>query len=150
MDHLDGNFTESNCANSAEKQIGGSLADWSYEETDNPLSADDRNFYKIEKWNKDGTKVDRMLYAGNNSTRREYFREKRSSIGAVDRPDHPPAERNVRAVARVSTEQRRFRLIEPSKTSTDTEGKDPLSLSANQGRGNSTAFWLTARRRDSS
>ena len=42
------------------------MADWSDEETDNPLSADDRNFYKIEKWTKDGTKVDRMLYAGNN------------------------------------------------------------------------------------
>jgi hypothetical protein len=36
------------------------------EETDNPLLADDRNYYKVEKWTKDGTKVDRMLYAGNN------------------------------------------------------------------------------------
>jgi hypothetical protein len=35
------------------------------EETDNPLLADDRNYYKVEKWTKDGTKVDRMLYAGN-------------------------------------------------------------------------------------
>ena len=40
--------------------------DWSDEETDNPLLADDRNFYKLEKWTKDGTKVDRLLYAGNN------------------------------------------------------------------------------------
>jgi hypothetical protein len=30
------------------------------EETDN------HNFYKVEKWTKDGTKIDRMLYAGNN------------------------------------------------------------------------------------
>jgi hypothetical protein len=29
------------------------------EETDNPLLADDRNYYKVEKWTKDGTKVDR-------------------------------------------------------------------------------------------
>jgi hypothetical protein len=29
-------------------------------------SADDRNYYKVEKWAKDGSKVDRMLYAGNN------------------------------------------------------------------------------------
>jgi hypothetical protein len=36
------------------------------EATDNPLNADDHNFYKVEKWTKDGTKVDRMLYAGNN------------------------------------------------------------------------------------
>jgi hypothetical protein len=38
----------------------------SEEETDNPLLADDRNYYKVEKWTKDGTKVDRLLYVGNN------------------------------------------------------------------------------------
>jgi hypothetical protein len=38
---------------------------WSDEETDNPLYADERNFYKVEKWIKNGTSVDRMLYAGN-------------------------------------------------------------------------------------
>jgi hypothetical protein len=44
------------------------------EETDNPLIADDRNCYKVEKWTKDGTKVDRMLYAGTNLGRaREIF-----------------------------------------------------------------------------
>ena len=36
------------------------------EETDSPDFADQQNFYKVEKWTKDGTKVDRMLYAGNN------------------------------------------------------------------------------------
>src|SRR6516225_6463188 len=36
-----------------------------HEETDSPTYADDRNFYKVEKWTKDGTKVDRLLYAGN-------------------------------------------------------------------------------------
>ncbi len=40
--------------------------DWSDEKTDNPLRAEDRNFYKVEKWTKDGAKIDRMLYAGNN------------------------------------------------------------------------------------
>jgi hypothetical protein len=35
------------------------------EETDNPLIANDRNYYKVEKWTKDG-RVERMLYAGNN------------------------------------------------------------------------------------
>jgi hypothetical protein len=44
------------------------------EETDNPLLADDRNFYKVEKWTRDGTKVDRLLYAGNNLvTARDVF-----------------------------------------------------------------------------
>jgi len=36
------------------------------EETDNPLYADERNFFKLEKWTRDRTKVDRLLYAGNN------------------------------------------------------------------------------------
>jgi hypothetical protein len=39
------------------------------EETDNPLLADDRDYYKVEKWTKDGSKVDRMLYAGSNLDR---------------------------------------------------------------------------------
>jgi hypothetical protein len=39
---------------------------WSNEETDNPLRADDLNFYKVEKWTKDGEHVAEMLYAGSN------------------------------------------------------------------------------------
>jgi hypothetical protein len=39
--------------------------DWSLEETDNPLLADDRNFYKVEQWTKDDQRVTRMLWAGN-------------------------------------------------------------------------------------
>ena len=35
------------------------------EETDDPLYADRRNFYKVEKWTRDGTKIDSLLYAGN-------------------------------------------------------------------------------------
>jgi hypothetical protein len=40
--------------------------DWSERETKNPLYADDRNAYKVEKWTKDGSKIERLLYAGNN------------------------------------------------------------------------------------
>jgi len=36
------------------------------EETDDALYADKRNFYKVEKWTRDGAKVDSLLYAGNN------------------------------------------------------------------------------------
>jgi hypothetical protein len=36
------------------------------QETDQPLLADHRNFYKVEKWTKDGGRVERMLYAGSN------------------------------------------------------------------------------------
>ena len=40
-----------------------------HEETDSPAYADDHNFYKVEKWTRDGTKVDSLLYAGNNLRR---------------------------------------------------------------------------------
>jgi len=36
------------------------------EETDEPLIANDRDNYKIEKWTKDGSKLERMLYGGSN------------------------------------------------------------------------------------
>jgi hypothetical protein len=39
--------------------------DWSEQETDNPLLADERNYYKVEKWTRDGVKIERLLYAGN-------------------------------------------------------------------------------------
>jgi hypothetical protein len=42
------------------------MSDWSEEETDNAFVADERNFYKVEKWTRDGSKVDSLLYAGNN------------------------------------------------------------------------------------
>ena len=45
------------------------IYDWSDEETDNPLLADEYNFYKVEKWTRDGAKVDRLLYAGDNLER---------------------------------------------------------------------------------
>jgi hypothetical protein len=40
-----------------------------HEETASPIYADDRDFYKVEKWTKDGTKVDSLLYAGNSLAR---------------------------------------------------------------------------------
>ena len=40
------------------------MSKWSDEETDEPLIADNRNFYKVEKWTKDGTKVEPGQCAG--------------------------------------------------------------------------------------
>jgi hypothetical protein len=40
----------------------------SHEETNEPLLADHRNYYKVEKWTKEG-RVERMLYAGSNLDR---------------------------------------------------------------------------------
>src|SRR5271156_6328177 len=38
------------------------MAKWSDEEIDQPLLADHRDYYKVEKWTRDGG-VERMLYA---------------------------------------------------------------------------------------
>jgi hypothetical protein len=44
--------------------------------TNDPLIADHRDFYKVEKWTKDGSKVDHTLYAGSSLDRaREIFAE---------------------------------------------------------------------------
>jgi hypothetical protein len=42
------------------------MNDWSDEETDDPRYADRRNFYKVEKWSRDGMRVVELLFAGNN------------------------------------------------------------------------------------
>jgi hypothetical protein len=54
---------------------------WSDEETDSPLYAGDRNFYKVKKWIKDGTKVDRLLYARNNLGKTREISARPSSTG---------------------------------------------------------------------
>jgi hypothetical protein len=38
---------------------------WSHEETDDPGFADRRNFYKVERWSKDGQRIEELLFAGN-------------------------------------------------------------------------------------
>jgi hypothetical protein len=55
---------------------GMSEDDWSNEETDDPIYADERNFYMVEKLTKDGTQVDRLLNASNNlDNAREIFQQ---------------------------------------------------------------------------
>jgi len=53
----------------AARSKGGMADDFATEETDDPLYADDRNFYKVELWTKDRQHVLRLLYAGNNFDR---------------------------------------------------------------------------------
>jgi hypothetical protein len=47
------------------------MSDWSNEETDGPHYADRRNFYKVEKWSRDGLRVEPMLYAGRSLAERD-------------------------------------------------------------------------------
>jgi hypothetical protein len=41
------------------------MSEGSDEQTDDPVYADRRNFYKVEKWSRDGLRVELMIYAGN-------------------------------------------------------------------------------------
>ena len=47
------------------------VSDWSDEERHDPLYADDRAFYKVEQWRRDGLHVERLLHAGNNLAKAE-------------------------------------------------------------------------------
>jgi hypothetical protein len=69
------------------------------EETNDPLIADNRNFYKVDKWTKDGSKVGHLLYAGSSLDKaREVFA---AAIypSAADQADHPAAGARAGAVA---------------------------------------------------
>ena len=47
---------------------------WSDEQTDEPLYADDRNFYTVEAWSREGMRIDALRYAGSNLDKaREIF-----------------------------------------------------------------------------
>ena len=64
-----GLFPSGQCSDARLLPISGSD-----EETNDPLIADHRDFYKVEKWTKDGAKVERMLYAGSSLDKaREVF-----------------------------------------------------------------------------
>jgi hypothetical protein len=45
---------------------------WSDEETDERLIADHRDFYKVEKWSRDGERVVELVFAGSKNTREFY------------------------------------------------------------------------------
>ena len=47
------------------------MSGWSDEETRDPLYADDRNFFKVEQWSRDGMRVEGPLYAGNSLAKAE-------------------------------------------------------------------------------
>jgi hypothetical protein len=81
------------------------MNDWSDEETNEPLIADHRNFYKVEKWTRDGMKVERMLYAGSNL---DIHRSHQAP--ATYPPDNQAADWSVAAVAAAMKSPGRGRL----------------------------------------
>jgi hypothetical protein len=55
------------------------MTNWSDEETDDPIHADRRNFYKVEQWSKDGMRVLDLVFGEPASTR--------PSDGSISRKD---------------------------------------------------------------
>ena len=81
-----------------------------HEETDSPSHADDRNLYKVEKWTRDWTKVDCLLYGGN-------------SLGGA----RAVFERAIRHRPRVRlTIRQRTRVLSSENRAAGEEGGDPI------------------------
>ena len=74
------------------------MSDWPDEQTDDPLYADDRNFYKVEAWSRDGNRIDALLYAGNDLRKAQQTLLRPSGTGP-HQADHPAANAGVAAVA---------------------------------------------------
>jgi hypothetical protein len=61
------------------------VSDWAGEQIDNPLYVGEHSFYKVEKWTRDGSKVDSLLYAGNDLDKaRGIFAQTRSAAVSTD------------------------------------------------------------------
>jgi hypothetical protein len=70
------------------------------EETDAPLLADRRNFFKVELWTRDGLHVERLLFAGNNLDLRQ-----EAAVGASDYPAAEPGRVRVAALQNAACDE---------------------------------------------
>jgi hypothetical protein len=71
---------------------------WSAQERSDQNYADERNFYKVKKWIKDGMRLERMIYAGNSldeATEVQSVGHRASSTGAADKLDSAIASSTV-------------------------------------------------------
>jgi hypothetical protein len=66
-------------------------------DTDDPLVADRRNFFKVELWTKDGRHVERLLFAGNSL-------DKARALSAACGERRPRARLTIRQRSRVVAE----------------------------------------------
>jgi len=73
------------------------------EETDDPLVADQRNFFKVELWSRDGRHVERLLFAGNSL-------DKARALFAANGKRRPRARLTIRQRSRVLAERPRSKL----------------------------------------
>ena len=74
------------------------MSDRSDEDTDDPHYADRRNFYKVEKWSRDGLRVELMLYAGSSLDKARRIFERATKRPRI-RLTHPAAHAGAGRVA---------------------------------------------------
>jgi hypothetical protein len=60
---------------------------------------DDHGYYKVEKWTRDGAKVDNMLYAGNNLIKAQAVFCCGGKAPATDQTDYSATDSRVAGVA---------------------------------------------------
>jgi hypothetical protein len=75
------------------------MSNWSDEETDEPLIADHRNFYKVEKWSRDGQRVTELLFAGSSFDKAKRVFDRWAKHRPRNPHDHPPADAGIGRVA---------------------------------------------------
>ena len=56
---------------------------WSDEQPDDRQYADQRDFYKVEKWSRDGMRIEQMLYTDSSPAKCRLFSPPRSNTGRV-------------------------------------------------------------------
>ena len=79
------------------------MSDWPDEQTDDPLCGDDRNFYKVEAWSRDGNRTDALLYTGNNLRKPQEDLCYDRQAPAAHQADHPAADAGAGVVAGVGS-----------------------------------------------
>ena len=92
------------------------MNDWSDEETDDPLVADPRNFYKVEKWARDGLRVVVLLYAGSSVDRAHAIFATMHGQALAEHPaDHPTTDARAAGVAAAVTRAATNVALTPGK-----------------------------------
>jgi hypothetical protein len=75
------------------------MSDWSDEETDDPTHADRRNFYKVEKWSRDGQRAVELSFAWRQSRSGPRGIRECDQTSTTDQADAPATDAGARPVA---------------------------------------------------
>ena len=75
------------------------MSDWSDKETDDPHYADRCNFYKVERWSRDGLRVRAHALGRQQSRQGASHLRADDQASAAHSADHPPADAGAGRVA---------------------------------------------------